>query len=182
MFSVFLTRGLADNGTGSAKPSALRLPIGMGVRGSYLELTRTWMDGDLLHFALPMQLRVTQYTGLTVIPGHQRFAVEFGPILLCVVGGGWNRSIDSMLIRGVTKPLAPETWLTPPNSSLLHKRGDGDHDASPLVSTAFKRRLQMDALRFGVVGNPELSFVPYFLVQEEVFEVYPAFGSRTPNS
>ena len=145
-----------------------------------------------------MQLRVTKYTGLTVIPGHERYAVELGPILLCAVGGVWNRSIDSMLIRGVPKPLAPGTWLTPPppqshrytshssyaNAGIDHARGirvstgDGSSDASnasSAVSTASQRLSQMDALRFGVVGNPEISFVPYFLVQEEVFEVYPAF-------
>ena len=139
-----------------------------------------------------MPLRVTQYTGLTTIPGHKRFAVEFGPILLCAVGGVWNRSIDSMLVRGVANPLAPETWLTPP-ASLLPPAGHdtnasrssdaqdelgaygSDVTASQSVSSASKRVLQMDAMRFGVIGNPELSFVPYFLVQEEEFEVYPAF-------
>lgn len=94
-----------------------------------------------------------------------------------------------MLIRGVTQPLAPETWLTPPSSSqaahpppparsseasgVTHSsetRGGDD-----FASAAARRNSQMDALRFGVVGNPGLSFVPYFLVQEEVFEVYPAF-------
>ncbi len=176
MSSVFLTPRSTDNDTGTVGRIAPRVPIGMGVRGSYLELTRTWTDGDSLHFVLPMQLRVTQYTGLTVIPGHQRYAVEFGPILLCVVGGVWNRTIDSILIRGVTNPLDPETWLTPAKPSPLHsEKVGGGGDAGPRLSATLKRRSDMDALRFGVVGNPELSFVPYFLVQEEVFEVYPAF-------
>lgn len=186
LFSVLLTPGGTDNGTSSTGP------IGTGLRGSYLELTRTWTDGDRLHFSLPMQLRVTQYTGLTTIPGHERFAVELGPILLCAVGGVWNHSIDSMLVRGVASPLAPETWLTPPASILPPARHYSNASSSSdaqdefgaygsggaarqSVSSASKRASQMDALRFGVAGNSELSFVPYFLVQEEEFEVYPAF-------
>ena len=119
-----------------------------GTRGSYLQISRSWAHGDSLSFALPMRLKVTRYRGLTTIPGHERFAVEFGPILLCAVGGAWNHSIDSMLIRGVVSPEQPETWLRAEDSF---------------------------SMRFRVLGNPEIVFVPYFVVQEEVFEVYPAF-------
>lgn len=126
--------------------------------GSYLKLERDWVAGNTLSFSLPMALSVTKYTGLTVIPGHERYAVEFGPILLCAVGGEWNRTIDSMLIRGVKTPGAPETWLRP-----LAPGGAGIGAAA-------------SEMRFGVVGNPGVSFVSYFEVQEEVFEVYPAFA------
>ena len=67
---------------------------------------------------------------------------------MCAVGGVWDHGIDSMLIRGVVSPERPETWL----------RADGS-----------------SSMRFRVLGNPEIVFVPYFVVQEEVFEVYPAF-------
>jgi hypothetical protein len=33
-----------------------------------------------------MQLKLTQYTGLDKIEGHERFALEYGPILLALVG------------------------------------------------------------------------------------------------
>ena len=179
------------------RPVALQQPVGMGARGSYLELSRTWTDGDTLHFSVPMQLRVSRYSGLTVIPGHERYAVQLGPILLCAVGGIWNRSIDSMLIRGVTNPLAPETWLEPQVSSsptsphpssrssssddsdevdIRSSSGGDDNGNTQLPSFVdTKRHFNMDALRFGVICNPGISFVPYFLVQEEIFEVYPAF-------
>ena len=119
--------------------------------------------------------------GLTSIRGHERYAVEYGPILLCLVGGAWNYSIDSMPIRGVAQPLEPDTWLTQPLKPSLPASGNassanGVESAAVGEGAAAKRRQsQMDALRFGVVGNPGLSFVPYFLVQEELFEVYPAF-------
>ena len=136
---------LAPAGGGRARS------VGTGAPGSYLKLDRSdWVGGDTLSFSLPMRLKAHRYTGLTVIPGHERYAVEFGPILLCVVGGAWNRSIDSMLVRGVQAPAAaPELWLIPTG--------------------------RPSEIRFRVVGNPGLAFVPYFLVQEEVFEVYPAF-------
>jgi DUF1680 family protein len=86
-----------------------RTLVGTGVPGSYLKVKRSdWVDGDTLSFSLPMRLKVTKYTGLTKIPNHERYAVEFGPILLCAVGGSWDRTIDSMLIRGVKKPDDPE--------------------------------------------------------------------------
>jgi DUF1680 family protein len=125
-----------------------------GARGSYLQISRSWVYGDALNFALPMHLRATRYRGLTAIAGHERFAVEFGPILLCAVGGVWNHSIDSMLIRNVRSPERPETWLRAEESS---------------------------SMRFRVVGNPDILFVPYFVVQEETFEVYPAFEPTLTN-
>jgi hypothetical protein len=33
-----------------------------------------------------MELRLTHYTGLDKIEGHERFALEYGPILLALIG------------------------------------------------------------------------------------------------
>jgi hypothetical protein len=57
-----------------------------GNPGSYLTLSRTWTTGDTIHFTLPMQLKLTRYTGLDKIEGHERFALEYGPILLALIG------------------------------------------------------------------------------------------------
>jgi DUF1680 family protein len=57
-----------------------------GKPGSYVTLDRTWSTGDFVTFTLPMQLKLTQYTGLDKIEGHERFALEYGPILLALVG------------------------------------------------------------------------------------------------
>lgn len=96
-----------------------------------------------------MSLSVTRYTGLTVIPGHDRFAVEYGPVLLAVVGGHWNHTIDSMLVPKVEHPEEPMTWLEPVPHSPLH----------------FQVRN----------GRGNLTWKPYYEVQDELFEVYPAF-------
>ena len=60
--------------------------IGSGKAGTYLEVDRTWKNGDVISFTLPMDFRVTKYTGLE--PGFQEnhYAIEYGPILMAMVG------------------------------------------------------------------------------------------------
>lgn len=123
-----------------------------GARGSYLSLKRRWSDGDEVRLSLPMRLRATRYTGLTRIAGHERYAVEYGPVLLALTGGVWDDSVDSMMVRGVADPSRAETWLAP---------------------------IPGEPLRFRVLpeaSNPGMRFIPYYEVQEELFEVYPAMG------
>jgi DUF1680 family protein len=57
-----------------------------GRPGSYVSLNRTWTTGDTIQFTLPMELKLTRYTGLDKIEGHERFALEYGPILMALVG------------------------------------------------------------------------------------------------
>jgi hypothetical protein len=123
-----------------------------GEPGTYLRIQRAWQAGDKVTFALPMTLRVTKYTGLTVIPGHDRYAVEYGPILLACVGGAWDDDLDSMPLHGVSTPLDGGSWLA---------RSDTNGSLVFTVTAA---------------GNSAgLRFIPYFSVQSEIFEVYPAF-------
>jgi DUF1680 family protein len=57
-----------------------------GKPGSFVVLDRTWKSGDSVAFTLPTGFRLTRYTGMDQIEGHERYALEFGPILLAVVG------------------------------------------------------------------------------------------------
>lgn len=57
-----------------------------GDPGSYLTLDRIWSTGDTVRFTLPMQLKLTRYKGLDRVEGHERFSLEYGPILLALVG------------------------------------------------------------------------------------------------
>jgi DUF1680 family protein len=57
-----------------------------GTPGSYVTLDRTWKDGDEISFVLPIALKLTRYTGVDQVPGSERYALEFGPILLAAVG------------------------------------------------------------------------------------------------
>lgn len=57
-----------------------------GQPGSYVTLARAWSTGDTITFTVPMELRLTRYVGLDKIDGHERFALEYGPVLLALVG------------------------------------------------------------------------------------------------
>ena len=57
-----------------------------GNPGSYVTLNRAWDIGDTISFTLPIALKLTRYTGLDQIEGHQRFSLEYGPVLLALVG------------------------------------------------------------------------------------------------
>jgi hypothetical protein len=57
-----------------------------GTPGTYATLDRTWSTGDTVRFTLPMQLKLTRYEGLDKIEGHERFALEYGPVLLALIG------------------------------------------------------------------------------------------------
>jgi hypothetical protein len=59
---------------------------GTGKPGSFLEIDRSWKDGDIISFTLPMDFRVTQYTGLEKGFEDNHYALEYGPILMAMVG------------------------------------------------------------------------------------------------
>ena len=134
-------------------------------RGTYLSIpSRVWRDGDTLSFALSMQLQGTQYTGLTVVLGHDRYAVQYGPVLLALVSAPWNNALDTMVIPKSAiggKPLIPTSWLMP--------AGDGN-------SLHFKlKRPERAAGGAGAVATAaKMRWIPYYEVQEELFEVYPS--------
>jgi len=67
-----------------------------GKPGSYVTLDRRWSTGDTIRFTLPMQLKLTRYTGLDKIEGHERFALEYGPVLLALIGS----SSAALKVRG----------------------------------------------------------------------------------
>ncbi|MEJ2010036.1 MAG: glycoside hydrolase family 127 protein, partial [Acidobacteriota bacterium] len=66
-----------------------------GRPGSYVALDRTWSSGDTIAFKLPADLRVEKYTGVDQIPGHDRFAILYGPILLAAVGSSQIRLLGA---------------------------------------------------------------------------------------
>ena len=57
-----------------------------GKPGSYLELDRAWSNGDIVSFTLPTAFRLTRYSGADQIAGHDRYALEYGPILMAAIG------------------------------------------------------------------------------------------------
>ncbi len=57
-----------------------------GKPGSYVVIDRTWTTGDAVQFTLPMRLKLTRYTGLDRIEGHERYALEYGPVMMALIG------------------------------------------------------------------------------------------------
>ena len=85
-----------------------------GTPGSYVVLDRTWSGGDTITFTLPMKLRVTRYAGSTETAGNNRYAVEYGPILLAAVGS------KDVVIRADRHPEEFLAQLTPKSGQPLH--------------------------------------------------------------
>jgi DUF1680 family protein len=57
-----------------------------GRPGTYLTLDRTWSNGDSVAFTLPAAPVLTEYKGVDQIPGHKRYSLTYGPLLLAAVG------------------------------------------------------------------------------------------------
>lgn len=60
--------------------------VATGTPGSFVPIHRTWSAGDTVAFRLPIGFRLTRYAGMDQIAGHSRYALEYGPILMAVVG------------------------------------------------------------------------------------------------
>jgi DUF1680 family protein len=58
----------------------------VGSPGSYVSLDRQWSGGEAITFQLPMSLRFTRYTGADRIAGRERYALEYGPLLMAFLG------------------------------------------------------------------------------------------------
>ena len=117
--------------------------FGRGRPGSYVVLDRTWDNGDTVTFRLPIDLRVQQYTGVDQVPGHDRFAILHGPILLAAVGA------PQVTLEGVTTERA-ESLI-----ELLRAKPD-------------------QPLHYTVKDNPGIEFMPYWRVDKQPFDCFPA--------
>jgi DUF1680 family protein len=53
---------------------------------TYATLDRVWRDGDTVSFTLPMDFRLTHYAGADRAAGQEQYALEYGPILMALVG------------------------------------------------------------------------------------------------
>jgi DUF1680 family protein len=58
----------------------------VGKPGTYVSLSRKWRNGDKIQFTLPMALKATPYNGFDKVAGANRYAMEYGPILLALTG------------------------------------------------------------------------------------------------
>ena len=63
-----------------------------------------------------MSFMATRYTGADQIQGHERYAIEYGPILMAVTG---DFNVEDC-IRIINDPANPGLWLTPVPDRPLH--------------------------------------------------------------
>lgn len=59
--------------------------VANGHPGTYVTLNRTWQHGDVISFTLPMGWKVTRYNGAERDSLHERYALEYGPLLMALV-------------------------------------------------------------------------------------------------
>ncbi len=60
--------------------------VAAGKPGTFAVLDRQWKDQDTISFALPMDFKLSLYEGADEFDGQSRYALEYGPILMAVVG------------------------------------------------------------------------------------------------
>jgi len=60
--------------------------VGRGKPGTYFIVDRKWENGDIISFNLPMDFRITKYTGLEKGFEEDHYAIEYGPVLMAMVG------------------------------------------------------------------------------------------------
>jgi uncharacterized protein len=57
-----------------------------GKPGTYAVIERTWSSKDAITFTLPVAFRLTRYTGADQAEDAPRYGLEYGPILMAVIG------------------------------------------------------------------------------------------------
>ena len=80
-----------------------------GQPGTYVTLDRTWKNGDTVTFMLPMDFHLTRYAGIEQEYGQERYALEYGPILLALAGpmGGRQGARLALPPEDLVKHLSP---------------------------------------------------------------------------
>jgi DUF1680 family protein len=90
--------------------------IAQGKPGSYIALKRVWKKGDQISFVLPMNFTLTKYKGVDVKENAERYALEYGPLLLaCTDVQSTGREV---YLTGATKQMLKK--LKPVPGKPLH--------------------------------------------------------------
>jgi DUF1680 family protein len=93
-----------------------------GRAGSYVTLDRSWKTGDTVSFTLPMDFRMTRYRGVDGTPGQEQYALEYGPILMALVGEVDEKGGAALRVAPADLPKR----LRPKAGQPLHFALDGD--------------------------------------------------------
>ena len=156
--------------------------IATGKPGTYQLIDRNWTDGDTLSFTLPMDFRLTLYTGMDQLTDGLRYGLEYGPILLAIVPTNVADDVGvpppppTIKQREFARNLSWEDVQIPRDAEVMR---------AVLTSTEkdIRERLRPvkgKPLHFAIVGIPQFQYVPYFQINNEPFTCFPVL--TTPES
>jgi len=111
-------------------------PAVTGYPGTYVTLDRTWNNGDTIAFTLPIEFKLTRYTGVDQVPDHDTYGLEYGPILYAMVC-----EPDFVLKTNGTTVESILQQLKPKENAPLHFTIDGNdgHEYMPYWQVAGQR-------------------------------------------
>lgn len=121
--------------------------IAAGQPGSYVTLDKTFQEGDVIAFTLPMTIALHEYMGESQIAGEKRYALTYGPILLAAKGVP-NANYKQ---HGNQPVLMLPVWAS--ELTGLLQKGEG--------------------LTFSIAGVKGYTFVPYYSIQNQYISVFP---------
>ena len=95
-----------------------------GNPGTYCVIDRPWKNGDVISFTLPMDFRVTKYSGLEKGYEENHYGIEFGPVLMAMV----NIKTNSTDIGVKANPENFKKLLNPILGKPLHFTIEGNNE------------------------------------------------------
>ena len=128
----------------------------IGKPGTYLPIEKIW-QGNAIHtieFELPFGWKSTKYTGIEQLAGYERYALEYGPLLMAAVSDATELNQGENYLDLFKLKLNPGDF----NSWLIE---DKDKNST----------------RYKIKDHDNLSYMPYFEVEtDSYFTCYPLYG------
>lgn len=122
--------------------------IAKAVAGTYVTLDRTWNDGDVITWELPMTWKSEQYIGSTRIKDATRYAFSYGPILMALKGPIMKDVLQAENEHSIRLKMTPRQ----------------------LISKIRKTNSPCD---FTIEGQPDYTLTPYFSLHYGSFTCFP---------
>ncbi|MGC9259198.1 MAG: beta-L-arabinofuranosidase domain-containing protein, partial [Phycisphaerae bacterium] len=148
-----------------------------GMPGTYQMLDRVWSNGDTITYTLPMNFRLSLYTGMDQVAGGLRYGLEYGPILLAVVATNGDGKPPASPAK------APVSARDIPYSTQVQLDAVQSLVELPVTAEEITTRLTPIAtqpLHFAIEGDPHHQYMPYWQINDELFTCFPVL--TTPES
>ena len=141
---------------------------GVGKPGSRVAIDRTWADGDVVGFTLPIDFRAVPYRGADEIPGKKRYALMYGPVLMAAVAMPGPKDIVELPATAGVRGKPVKTYAV----TIAHDPADPRRWLAPVAGAPLRFRVRDQ-------GSPTLE--PYWMVGDgETFTTYPVIEGEAP--